>query len=428
MHREGAHTNHNRLLIHTMGQQLQQSTAWILGQHPAQRLPGLCGPNSVARHRFCKHNSSHHITVTRQSTLTALASHQAQSAHVAAFFDAKTHSNPKDPTMPSKKLTLLRTLTSAVAMVLLGATASTAVMTVSAHAAAPMVKKSAPGYYRMMLGDFEVTALLDGTVELPVNKILTNIKAGKVDAALAKYSLSSPLETSVNAYLINTGTKLVLIDTGAAKLFGPTLGNLLESLKSAGYTPEQVDEIYITHMHADHVGGLMAGDKLAFPNAIVRSEKQDADFWLSKENMDKAPEAMKGFFQGAQASLNPYVSAGKYKPFEGNSDLLPGIKAVVTRGHTPGHTIYMVESKGQKMAVLGDLMHVAAVQFPQPSVAIQFDVDSKTAITMRSNLYATAAKEKFLLAVAHVSFPGIGRVRKDGTGYAWMPVNYTVVK
>ena len=136
----------------------------------------------------------------------------------------------------------------ALAVAFFAATASAGFLatTTAVHAAAPMAKKSAPGFYRMMLGDFEVTALSDGTVELPVNKILMNIKAAQVDSALAKYSLKSPLETSVNAYLINTGDKLVLIDTGAAKLFGPTLGNLQDSIKAAGYTPEQVDEIYIT--------------------------------------------------------------------------------------------------------------------------------------------------------------------------------------
>ena len=315
-----------------------------------------------------------------------------------------------------------------VALVATVASAGFLATAAAVHAAAPMAKKSAPGYYRMMLGDFEVTALSDGTVELPVNKLLMNIKAAQVDSALAKYSLKSPLETSVNAYLVNTGDKLVLIDTGAAKLFGPTLGNLQDSIKAAGYTPEQVDEIYITHMHADHVGGLMAGDKMAFPNAIVRSDKRDADFWLSKENLDKAPEAMKGFFQGAQASVNPYVAAGKYKPFEGNTDLAPGIKAVFTGGHTPGHSTYVVESKGQKLVVIGDLMHVAAVQFAQPSVTIQFDGDSKAAAVQRKKFYAQAAKEHFLFAATHVSFPGIGRVRNDGAGYAWMPVNYMVTK
>ena len=115
----------------------------------------------------------------------------------------------------------LNKFTKAFAVVVLAATAGAGFLatTTAAHAAAPMAKKAAPGYYRMMLGDFEVTALSDGTVELPVNKILMNIKSAQVDSALAKYSLKSPLETSVNAYLINTGDKLVLIDTGAAKLF-----------------------------------------------------------------------------------------------------------------------------------------------------------------------------------------------------------------
>ena len=159
----------------------------------------------------------------------------------------------------------------------------------AAHAAAPQVKTQAPGYYRMMLGDFEVTALSDGTVALPVDKLLTGTTAPKTAKALARSFLKAPLDTSVNAYLINTGSKLVLVDTGAAKLFGPTLGNLADSLKAAGYQPEQVDEVFITHMHADHVGGLMNGDKLAFPNASVRADQHDADFWLSQANLDKAP-------------------------------------------------------------------------------------------------------------------------------------------
>ena len=298
----------------------------------------------------------------------------------------------------------------------------------AAEAAAPMVKTSAPGYYRMMLGDFEVTALSDGTVKLPVRDLLTNTKPAATDKALAKSFLTNPLETSVNGYLINTGDKLVLIDTGAAGLFGPTLGNLATNLKAAGYQPEQVDEIYITHMHADHVGGLMAGDKLVFPNAVVRADKKDADFWLSQANLDKAADGDKGFFQGAMASLNPYVKAGKFKAFEGNTDLLPGIKAIVTAGHTPGHSVYVVESKGQKLMLWGDLMHVAAVQFDNPSVTIKFDSDSKTAAVQRKKAYAEAAKGGYLVAATHLSFPGIGHVTSNGKGYAWLPVNYTSLK
>ena len=307
----------------------------------------------------------------------------------------------------------------------LAATAAIVFLTAIANAAAPMVKTSAPGYYRMMLGDFEITALSDGTVNLPVKDLLTNTTPAAVDKALAKSHLKNPLETSVNGYLINTGEKLVLVDTGAAGLFGPTLGNLVANLKASGYQPEQVDEIYITHMHADHVGGLMAGDKRAFPNAIVRADKHDADFWLSQANLDKAAVDDKGFFQGAMASINPYVKADKFKSFDGNTELVAGIKAVASRGHTPGHSIYAVESKGQKLMLWGDLMHVASVQFENPGVTIKFDTDSKAAAAQRKKAYADAAKLGYLVGSAHLSFPGIGYLRAEGKGYAWIPVNYS---
>jgi len=298
----------------------------------------------------------------------------------------------------------------------------------AANAAAPPVKGQAPGYYRMMLGDFEITALSDGTLALDFKKLLTNTTPARVDQLLKRAYLTNPIETSVNAFLVNTGTKLVLIDAGTANLFGPTLGNLVNNLKAAGYQPEQVDEIYITHMHGDHVGGLMAGDKLAFPNAIVRADKRDADYWLSQANLDAAPDSAKDFFKGAMLSINPYVAAGKFKPFDGSGELTPGINAVSTYGHTKGHTMYVIESKGQKMAVLGDLMHVAAVQFPNPSVTIQFDTDPRMAAVQRKKVYADGAKQGFWLAVAHLSFPGIGHIRADGQSYVYYPVNYSITK
>jgi glyoxylase-like metal-dependent hydrolase (beta-lactamase superfamily II) len=298
----------------------------------------------------------------------------------------------------------------------------------AAHAAAPQVKTQAPGFQRLMVGDIEVTALNDGTVKLPVDKILTNTTPAQVAAAFKKAGLMLPAETSVNGYLINTGAKLVLIDTGAAGLFGPTLGNLLANLKAAGYQPEQVDEVYITHMHPDHVGGLMAGDQLAFPNAVVRADQKDVDFWLSKKNFAAAPDSAKGFFQGAMVSLNPYVDAGKFKPFDANTELVPGIRSNATHGHTAGHNTYVVESQGQKLVLWGDLMHVAAVQFAHPAVTIQFDTDPKAAAKQRQAAYADAAKNGYLVGGAHLSFPGIGRVRAEGKGYVWMPLNYSGMK
>ena len=295
----------------------------------------------------------------------------------------------------------------------------------TSHAEAPQQKTQAPGYYRMMLGDFEITALSDGTVDLPVDQLLSGARPGQVQRALKRAYLGVPLETSVNAYLINTGTRLVLIDTGAAGLFGPTLGKLSANLKAAGYLPEQVDEVYITHLHPDHVGGLLADGKAAFPNATLRFDQHDADFWLSNDRMTKAPDDAKGFFAGAMSAVKPYQEAGRLKTFSGTTELVPGVRAEPAPGHTPGHTFYVVESRGQKLVIWGDMMHVAAVQFPDPSVVIKFDVDSKAALPQRRKAFADAARQGYYVAIAHVSFPGIGRLRAEGKGYVWVPVNYS---
>lgn len=298
----------------------------------------------------------------------------------------------------------------------------------AAHADAPMAKTQAPGYYRLMLGDFEVTALFDGAIDLHPTKLLTNTTPKQVVKLLDRSFEKEPLATSVNAYLVNTGSKLVLIDAGTGGFFGPALGGLVNNLKAAGYQPEQVDEVYITHMHADHLGGLVAEGKAVFANAVVRADKHDADFWLDPANADKAPADMKDFFKAATSSLAPYVNAGRFKPFDGDTELVPGVKAVAARGHTPGHSVYVVESKGQKLALWGDLMHVGAVQFPHPEVTIQFDTDSKAAAVQRKKAYADAAKGRYLVAAAHLPFPGIGHLRAEGKGYAFVPLSYTPVK
>ena len=315
-------------------------------------------------------------------------------------------------------------LTTSARAVAVFAAVAAAFAAAPAQAAAPMAKFQAPGFYRTTLGDFEVTVLNDGTLDLPVTKLLKQPPA-KTEQALAKSFQASPLQTSVNGFLINTGSKLVLIDTGAASLFGPTLGQLLGNLKASGYKPEQVDEIYITHMHGDHVGGLAANEQRVFPNAIVRAGKLDADYYLSQANMDKAPAEAKDNFQGPMVSINPYIKAGKFQPIVANSELVPGIKSYATGGHTVGHIIYVVESKGQKLVLLGDLLHVQSVQFDDPGVGIQFDTDSAIATAERKEAFAAAAKGGYLIGSAHLSFPGMGHVRAVGKGYQFVPVSYS---
>ena len=207
----------------------------------------------------------------------------------------------------------------------------------SAVAASPMVKTQAPGFYRIMLGEFEVTVINDGTTLLDVDKPLAEPPA-KTEAALKRSFEANPVETSNNAFLINTGSKLVLIDTGAGTLLGPTLGKLLVNVRAAGYEPEQIDDVFLTHMHPNHVGGLVANGALAFPNATIHANKRDSDYWMSQANLDKAPSDAKGYFQGVMAAVNPYVGAGKYQPFDTDGELVPGVRSIATPGHTAGHT------------------------------------------------------------------------------------------
>jgi glyoxylase-like metal-dependent hydrolase (beta-lactamase superfamily II) len=295
----------------------------------------------------------------------------------------------------------------------------------SALAGAPQLKTQAPGWYRMMLGDFEVTALNDGTFPMDLVKLLTHVTPKQLDEDLSRSFLTNPVEASVNGFLINTGTKLVLIDTGAGTFFGPTVGKLVDSLEASGYRPEQVDEIYVTHLHPDHVGGLLKDGKMAFPNAVVRASQQEADYWLSKAKMAAAPAAAKDGFVNAQKALELYVAAGRFKPFNGDVQLVPGIRSVAAPGHTPGHTLYVVESGGEKLLLWGDLMHAAAAQFPDPSVSIFFDTDQAAATEQRKKVFADAAEHRYWVAGAHLPFPGIGHLRANGSGYTFVHANYT---
>ncbi len=280
----------------------------------------------------------------------------------------------------------------------------------------------------MMVGDIEVTALSDGTIKLPVLQLLRGDRA-RIAEALKRGFLGETVETSVNAYLINTGGKLVLVDSGAGVLFGPTVGQMLSNLRAAGYTPEQVDEVYITHLHGDHVGGIVREGAPAFPNATLRMDKREADYWLSEANMAAAPEGAKRFFEGAMLTTKPYVAAGRLRTFDGATELVPGVRSVSSYGHTPGHSVYTVESKGEKLVLWGDLMHVASVQFEDPSVVIQFDSDNAAAMRQRVQAYEEAARNGWMVAAAHLSFPGVGRLRANASGgYTFVPVNYSTLK
>jgi glyoxylase-like metal-dependent hydrolase (beta-lactamase superfamily II) len=292
-----------------------------------------------------------------------------------------------------------------------------------------------PGYYRVRVGDFEVTALADGTIPQDFSKLLTNARPGEIDRLLRLNYMTDTVENSVNAYLIKTKDRLILVDAGTSDAFGPSLGHLTRSLRNAGYRPEQIDAVLVTHIHPDHVGGLMEGDKIIFPNATIYISKPEVEFWLGEGHANSAPEGLKYYFQNAEQKVGPYLRAGKVIAFEYGSELFPGITPIASPGHTPGHTFYALESKGQKLLFWGDVMHVASVQLTDPSITIQYDVNPKAAAFQRKKAFSDAAKYGYWVACDHVSFPGIGHLRveglkaeglkADGLKYVWVPVNYS---
>ncbi|MEO8524181.1 MAG: MBL fold metallo-hydrolase [Caldimonas sp.] len=301
----------------------------------------------------------------------------------------------------------------------------TGTMALPTQAAAPPVLRQAPGYYRMMVGDFEVTALLDGTHDFPVDEVMTNARPGQVARLLRSSVLKPPVEGSINAFLVNTGRRLILIDSGAGVLYGADGGHLLANLRAAGYAPEQVDEVYLTHLHRDHVGGVNSNGAMAFPNATVRVSGVDAAYWLNRANQASAPAYLSSMFDGAIDSLAPYVAAGRLVPFQSAGELSPGIRAIPSAGHTPGHSWYAIESRGEKLVVWGDMVHVAAVQFPAPAIRVKYDSDADAAERERRLIFADASKRGYWVAAAHISFPGIGHVRLVGRVYEWLPASYT---
>ena len=286
------------------------------------------------------------------------------------------------------------------------------------------------GGYRMMVGDFEVTTLSDGVNQRPVKQQSQLLQGNmeKIKDVLERAYPDGQIESTVNAFLINTGSKLVLIDTGNGKMGSPTMGNVLNNLRAVGYQPEQIDEIYLTHMHGDHIGGLVSGTERVFPNATVYVNKHEADYWMDDGNQNVAPDAAKRTFKVAKEMITPYITAGKFKTFEGNIQLTPGIRAEALFGHTPGHTAYVIESKGTTLVLWGDIIHVATVQFEDPSVTIAYDSDKDEAAKVRQQILAEAVKNNWLVGGAHLAFPGIGHVQANSGGYRFIPLKFPVAK
>jgi len=293
-------------------------------------------------------------------------------------------------------------------------------------AAPPQHRDQVPGYYRLKVGDLEVTALFDGAAVFDAHW-LNGTKATMDGVVNALQEDPRLLDVSDEGFLVNTGKQRILVDAGAGTWWGGgVLGRLEASLRSAAYTPEEIDIVLITHLHSDHVGGLTTQDgKRVFPNADVYVAKAESDFWLSTEIAAKAPKDVQPFFQSARAIAAPYIKAGKWHTFNGSESIVDGMQLVPLPGHTPGHTGYEFSSKGQKILFCGDIIHAQRVQLQHPEVTAVFDIDQNAAAAARLQLLPKLAREDVLIAGPHMPFPALGRFRKEGSGYSWVPVVFT---
>ncbi|HWE18505.1 MAG TPA: MBL fold metallo-hydrolase [Hyphomicrobiaceae bacterium] len=312
-----------------------------------------------------------------------------------------------------------------------GAVTATAALgrTPAAEAAAPMIGKQAPGFYRIKLGDFEITQVSDGAATIPMpDGWVRNITKDQAQAALASaYMPDGKLNVPFNPIVINTGPKLVLIDAGYGPNIGPSVGLLPVHLAAAGIDPKTIDTVVLSHLHPDHINGVKTkDDTLLFPNAEHMVPAQDWAFWMSEENAAKAEsQMMKNYFAQARKILGNM--ADKVTRYEWGKEVAPGITALDTSGHTPGHTSFAVASGNARMFVQSDVTNIPEFFLRNPDWHVVFDIDPAKAVQTRRRFYDMVAAEKALVAGFHFAFPSQGYVEKDGTGYRLVPVRWNPV-
>jgi len=300
--------------------------------------------------------------------------------------------------------------------------------TISAHAATQQV----PGYYHQAFGDYQITALLDGTNFLQAG-LFKDISSQQVQQILQKYYIDQAkgIQTSVNAFLIKTPNGLTLVDSGAASCFGPHLGSIAKNLQASGYRLDQVKNVLLTHLHPDHVCGISQQGQKVFPKATIYVHQREADFWLNPKTVKQLPlEKQQGFLatqQMIKAAVTPYQNSKQFRTFQDGSQI-DGLTAQDSRGHTPGHHSFSLQSAGQEMVFIGDIVHSHSVQFDAPKTAIEYDIDPQAAVATRLKMFAEIAGQGKWVAAPHLPFPGLGHIYQvNQQQYQWIPVHFNDV-
>ena len=294
-----------------------------------------------------------------------------------------------------------------------------------AAATPPPADKQAPAIYRYKIGSYELTALYDGIWYRPItDKFIRNAPFADVEHALdAAFMPHDKLATPFTALVVNTGNKLVLIDTGTGGQISPSAGELRDNLVAAGIDPNAVDQIVISHFHPDHINGIKDKDNtLIFPNAEIMVPAPEWAFWMDDANLNAAPADMKPTFLNQRrifADIAKQVT--QYQP---GKEVAPGIVTLPAPGHTPGHTVFAIHSGEQSLLVLSDTAQHPAVFARHPEWEAAFDVDGPEAVATRKKIFDRAAADRMLITGYHFPFPACGHLIKTATGYEHVPVEW----
>ncbi|MEM7597831.1 MAG: MBL fold metallo-hydrolase [Pseudomonadota bacterium] len=277
-------------------------------------------------------------------------------------------------------------------------------------ASAPMLGVSTPLHRRFKLGSFEVTMLLAGTASREAPQSIFGLNASEAEFAAASEAANIPadkVQFFFNPVVVNTGEKLVLFDTG---LNGAAITAALED---AGYTADQIDLVVITHMHGDHINGLMGDGGATFPNAAYATGRVEFDHWAKAEN------------EGFEGKVRPL--ADQFAMMEDGQSGFSGHTAMAAFGHTPGHMVHMIESDGQQLVIAADFANHYVWSLGQPDWHVVFDMDKEAAAKTRRRLLDMIATDKLAFTGYHMPWPGVGYVGVEGSGFRYVPSSYQLM-